>query len=478
MDVQCPNCRALHWLAERYTSSSQCNPRFGTCCSEGRVHLPALEVPPEPIHTLLTSDDCDSKSFREDIWKYNRALAFTSLGVTEDHSINRGRGEPVFRICGELCHNSGALVPTGDNPPRYAQLYIYEPRAALESRMAQNQSLSRNIMQGLQDMLLQHHQYTPIFKHAHEILRDYDGPADDAEVCLRVAPGLDKRRYNLPTADEVAVILPGMQSKAPRDIVLRNRAGPLYRISDLHPAYAPLQYPLLFPRGENGWHPDMVLHESIRQRETRLRHAQQHREKRNQRGLNNPQPTRETTESRRLTLCRYVSFRIHSRPGEFNILLHGGRLFTRYMVDMFASLDQSQLRFLEDNQPKIRAAHFSGLEDAMMDDGDNADLHELGQRIILPSSYIGGPRHMTQRFQDAMTIARYFRKVDIFLTMTTNPCWKEIVDELLPGQTAYDRPDLVARVFQMKKDVLIDYVYKHGIFGQAVAYVYTIEFQK
>ena len=127
MDVQCPDCGALHWLAEKYSSSSQRNPRFGTCCSEGRVHLPASEAPPEPLHTLLTSDDNDSKSFREDIWKYNRALAFTSLGVTEDHSINRGGGLPVFRICGELCHNSGALVPSGDKPPRYAQLYIYEP---------------------------------------------------------------------------------------------------------------------------------------------------------------------------------------------------------------------------------------------------------------------------------------------------------------------------------------------------------------
>ena len=56
----------------------------------------------------------------------------------------------------------------------------------------------------------------------------------------------------------------------------------------------------------------------------------------------------------------------------------------------------------------------------MADDGDAADLQELGQRIILPSSYVGGPRHMTQRFQDAMAIARYFRKVDIFLTMTTS----------------------------------------------------------
>jgi hypothetical protein len=478
MDVTCPDCGALHWLSEKLSSSSKRNPRFGTCCSEGRVRLPALEAPPEPLRTLFTSNDSNSKSFREDIWKYNRALAFTSLGVTEDHSINRGRGQPVFRICGELCHKSGALVPSGDNPPRYAQLYIYEPRAALESRMAQNQSLSRNVMQGLQDMLLQHHQYAPIFKHAHEILHDYNGPIEDAEVRLRVAPGLDKRRYNLPTADEVAVILPGAQSKAPRDIILRNRDGPLYQISDLHPAYAPLQYPLLFPRGENGWHPDLVLHESTRQRESRLRRAQQRQEKRNERGLNNVQPTRESRESRRLTLCRFVAFRIHSRPGEPSILLHGGRLFTRYMVDMFASLDQSRLRFLEDNQPRIRAAHFSGLEDAIAEDGDNADLHELGQRVILPSSYIGGPRHMTQRFQDAMAIARYFQKVDIFLTMTTNPHWKEIEDELLPGQTAYDRPDLVARVFQMKKDTLIEYIYKHGIFGKAVAYVYTIEFQK
>ena len=222
MDVPCPDCGALHWLAKKYASSSQRNPTFGTCCYEGRVHLPALEALPEPLHTLLTSNNHEVKSFQEDIWKYNCALAFTSLGVNEDHSINCGRGQPVFQICGELCHRSSALVPSGDKPPQYAQLYIYEPRAALESRMAQNQSLSQNVMRGLQDMLLQHHQYAPVFKHAHEILHKYNGPIEDAEVRLRVTPGLDKWRYNLPTANEVAVILPGSQSKAPWDIVLRN----------------------------------------------------------------------------------------------------------------------------------------------------------------------------------------------------------------------------------------------------------------
>ena len=92
MDVPCSDCGALHWLSEKLTSSSKHNPRFRTCCLEGRVCLPALEAPPDPLCTLLTSNDNNSKSFQENIWKYNQALAFMSLGVMEDHSINQGQG--------------------------------------------------------------------------------------------------------------------------------------------------------------------------------------------------------------------------------------------------------------------------------------------------------------------------------------------------------------------------------------------------
>jgi Helitron helicase-like domain at N-terminus len=83
---------------------------------------------------------------------------------------------------------------------------------------------------------------------------------------------------------------------------------------------------------------------------------------------------------------------------------------------------------------------------------------------------------MQQRFQDSLAIAQYFGQVDIFMTVTTNPQWPEITRELLPGQTAYDRPDLVSWVFQMKKKTIIDFIYKHGIFGSTVANVYTIKF--
>lgn len=145
---------------------------------------------------------------------------------------------------------------------------------------------------------------------------------------------------------------------------------------------------------------------------------------------------------------------------------------------MFASADQQHLAWIERNQAIFRAARFNNLEDAAVHDRDNLDLNDLGQPVILPSSYTGGPRNMSQAFQDSMAIACYFQKVDIFLMVTTNPHQAEIEQEPFPGQTAYDRPDLVACVFQMKRKAIIEYIYKHGVFGQAVAYVYTIKFQK
>uniref|UniRef100_A0A914Z2E1 Helitron helicase-like domain-containing protein n=1 Tax=Panagrolaimus superbus TaxID=310955 RepID=A0A914Z2E1_9BILA len=85
---------------------------------------------------------------------------------------------------------------------------------------------------------------------------------------------------------------------------------------------------------------------------------------------------------------------------------------------------------------------------------------------------------MEQLYQDAMAIVRRFGKPDLFITMTCNPNWKEILENLLEGQTPADRPDLVARVFKQKKDYLINLISKEGYFGKCKAYVYTIEFQK
>jgi len=210
---------------------------------------------------------------------------------------------------------------------------------------------------------------------------------------------------------------------------------------------------LLFPNGDHGWHRELY-HQAV--------------------PGTVPSPSWKPPH---VSQTQYSSFRLHMRNGEYSTVHRGGHLFQQYIVDMWASADQTCLSFLRFNQGRLRATLYSGLQDWLSVDKIES-AQDLGKHVVLPSSYIGGPRHQQQQYQDAMAIARYFKKVDLFITMTANPNWSEITWELYPGQTSYNQPDIVARVFKMKKDEFIDDIYKKHIFGHVVAYVYVIEFQK
>ncbi|KAL0313381.1 UNVERIFIED_CONTAM: hypothetical protein Sradi_5737400 [Sesamum radiatum] len=62
--------------------------------------------------------------------------------------------------------------------------------------------------------------------------------------------------------------------------------------------------------------------------------------------------------------------------------------------------------------------------------------------------------------------------------MTCNPSWEEIQNELKPGQTPQDRPDLLTRIFQAKFEELKKDIYTRGVLEKVVAHVHVIEFQK
>src|SRR3954469_22190197 len=44
-----------------------------------------------------------------------------------------------------------------------------------------------------------------------------------------------------------------------RDIILQPHEGGIQRISEIHRAYTSLHYVLMFPRGEDGWHPNIPI---------------------------------------------------------------------------------------------------------------------------------------------------------------------------------------------------------------------------
>ena len=463
MNIQCSHCHALHFDSEKLTASTKNNKKFGGCCLQGQINLPPFSDPPMTLRNLLCGVSPLSKTFKKDIRQYNAAFAFTSLGVKIDSSVTGAHGGPYsFRINGSLHHRMGALLPEGDEPPRYAQLYVHGGLDQnIAPRLANNPNLNVTIMTQLQAMLHQTHPYVRLFKHANQIMSELPQEEhSNVEVRLHVEQSADKRRYNLPTVDEIAAIVPGDGSenvRSDRDIVVRLIGGSLQRISHLHPSYSSLHYVLLFPNGEDGWSNAIPTQ---------------------------PGASRNTRSDKVSQRC-YYAYRLHARPGEQPLLFRGGNLLQQYVVDAWASTEQSALNWVRHNQKELRADVYQGLRDAAAN-GDN-DLQNIGERIVLPSTHIGSPRNMQQLFQDSMAICRFYRKPDIFLTMTANPNWPEITEQLLqddpvPGQsqsrqTAADRPDIVARVFEEKKKALLKEV-KAGIFGKAVAMVHTIEFQK
>lgn len=67
-----------------------------------------------------------SKTFGQNIPQYNAPFAFTSLGVKIDQAVTNAPGPYCFRINGQLHHHTGALLPEGNQPERYAQIYIHD----------------------------------------------------------------------------------------------------------------------------------------------------------------------------------------------------------------------------------------------------------------------------------------------------------------------------------------------------------------
>ncbi|XP_076927534.1 uncharacterized protein LOC143591112 [Bidens hawaiensis] len=73
------------------------------------------------------------------------------------------------------------------------------------------------------------------------------------------------RTYNLPTTSEVTTLIVGDIGEAidKRYIIVTTQSGALQRISEVHPCYVPLQYPIFFPYGDDGYRID-IAHRELR----------------------------------------------------------------------------------------------------------------------------------------------------------------------------------------------------------------------
>ena len=80
-----------------------------------------------------------------------------------------------------------------------------------------------------------------------------------------------------------------------------------------------------------------------------------------------------------------------------------------------------------------------------------------------------------------MAIVRAIGRPDLFVTMTCNSNWPElnrILKKFPVGTMCNDIPNITVRLFYCKLRALLADIMSGKIFGNILAYVYTIEFQK
>lgn len=297
----------------------------------------------------------------------------------------------------------------------------------------------------------------------------------------------DKRRENLPTRSEVAAIIPDAGQdygrRTFRDIILclrRSGNGPqLQQIDPSNAGYLPLHYVLLLPYSTRGWSWSCRLDLPARNNEEQEPTALHDELGDDGEDVDEPIEANTGRKSDRMSARAYYAFRIFTRPDDFNTLQRGCRLWQQYLVDAWATIEQSRLQWVTDHQDELRADLYKGLADAIAAaDIDFQIAESCGRKIVLPSGHVGSARYMQSLFHDAMAIVQYKGPPTLFITFTANPNWEEITRELFPGQTVQDRPDLVARVFELKKKELLHELKQKAIFGKASARFWTIEYQK
>ncbi|KAI7960087.1 hypothetical protein MJO29_005155 [Puccinia striiformis f. sp. tritici] len=101
-----------------------------------------------------------------------------------------------------------------------------------------------------------------------------------------------------------------------------------------------------------------------------------------------------------------------------------------------------------------------------------------GTKVVLASSFVGGPRCMDQLYQDAMALVREFGPPCLFIIMTVNPKWRELVRVIGELEDAINYPTIVARFFKLKVKALMKVLLELKQLGVVVCYFLTIEFQK
>ncbi|KAL6519577.1 hypothetical protein OROHE_017397 [Orobanche hederae] len=449
----CEFCGALMWKEERNNKSQKGKKCiFSMCCKVGEIKLPPQRPTPDYLKWLFLNSD----HFRNNVRVYNSIFSFTSTGGIVDHNINQGRGPYCYRITGQNIHLLGSLLPPDGRAPKFCQLYICDTENEVDNRISAlygESNLDPNIVDGLMKMLDENNELAKGFRMARD--RFHECGLEELKLIFISSRSVSGRPNHIGPSNEVGALFVGASDDhtcaTECDIVVQSKEGSLHRVYETNKFFMALQYPLIFPHGESGFHLEIPY---------------------------NTMDTRCKKKRSYVTMREWYSYDLMFRPLQGYTRRLGGRLYQQYIVDAYCAIEQYRLNWIQEHQETLRTDLYKSVRDAISR-GDN-DPNHIGKSYILPASFTGSRRYMSQYFQDSFAICRTIGHPSIFLTMTCNTKWPEIKEalEFMPGVRPEDCPDLLARIFKLKLEQLLDEIRNKNIFGTCIEILYVIEFQK
>ena len=226
MDIPCKHCDALRWNGEAT--------RKYTCCSSGRVKRPDILQAHGPLKSLLGWTDAVSDDAPRNVRIYNSLLSSASVGSHCDIPTMNRPGSFVYRIRGSIYRTIGTVENKEGAEPKYSRIYLFDTEAATTVRESiTNPPMRRSTLSGLRDMMVQFNPLARLFVDCAARMRT--SGIEEMRMAIRTdVDRLDSRRYNAPSAPEIAAITAEESAGKPRDIRLSLREGGFSEIADTH----------------------------------------------------------------------------------------------------------------------------------------------------------------------------------------------------------------------------------------------------
>lgn len=179
------------------------------------------------------------------------------MSANVDRKVAGQKGIFTFRVGGALHHMIGSSLPLDDQPPSFSQIYLMGDGGTEEASMRQhyhNNELNPIVLGTLQTLLNSINPYAILFKNSRTVLQQ--NPHSTIVLrSLKRGNRHDFKRYNQPAPHDVGAVMQGDGTfdLEPREILLHRQSGGLLRITELNTNYLAIRYPILFPRGGQGW---------------------------------------------------------------------------------------------------------------------------------------------------------------------------------------------------------------------------------